>query len=1471
MTVMTMMKVMAVRTLLSVVLMWTSFGVFHRTETEATSPPAPPPPPPPEMCDLHVWYLDRVEEGVFSGDLTPVQLRIKARIESLIANTKDTNKSGHVSCSTLATFQNILSPAASQTSSKTGHEDSSSSSSSSSEKGSRGDNDSPEASSGTSSKSRTDKEDRNASRRQRDSDESKKDTLDTHGGKNEENVDGENSERSENNESDNDSTKKDQYARNEADGEENVEDKNTPSRSKKPDTDAAEDSDSTDEQHDTDADADNSDTHSDDDSDDNNEEQDEYDEIKIYAAVDDDDDEDEETSEDENDVKDDHHKDDKHDTTDEQEPFHDEAGLTDDSADDQDVIKQAMADQGESPTSTPSTDTTAEQSWDFTPALQCREESRTSTWLDHMFQPFVPPTNPSSISPSFNVFKRCATQTCVIGTRPKKRTRVSFIYCHYYHILSHLQRMRNKTEPQRIPVAYYIEQSCQLPHKCSWQCFYGMQKQQCVEHYHLQLNMSQASSTVDGSNQNGSHEDDGNRSDSHEVSDAAVKSDEMESDDKDSQEINEEEENTNNEQDKPPTYSPEESRETDANSNNDDNDDKTPKEIMNGSFDETELDDGLTDEEYSNEASGEEDSSDEKMENTHRETFDSGSKEEHESHKHPEAEKAQNINSDHHENQHGGNEGHKTFRLSEEELLRIEAMLQHKALEQETKIQSLEILIMRLQNQILNQKLNEQNGTSHLVHLENQILRIENELSKLNQSYVALQAENEMLKSRQNKYLALEHKSKEESKQISLPSNASEYFQLILVQQEKVTLLSELLKNQSSALHKLQSRSEQLEEQNQVLYQIVLNQTALISHVMHKLQELSEQTLKNQQETSHLKSVVDLQTASSSIINKLEHMLNEDSLKKGNPSAEAMSHQKSSEKSGSSSGHQDKNFSRILRFLKPEYSSKLQQQKCEDGENIRLCLYFSVIVSPCPPFRTLSWSSCQQMVSLIEPAKDVKMKRTTHEDSLNEQTVQKRTQPRVDEEKPDLVEIPSVRSASKEPETKSETHDQERANDTNTQPPAEMHPLPVTVEDGEDSGTTNTPPEDEGNRSETDNDEGKSTDSHQHKKPEADKKTDDQEQNAVKESKEKKEDTAKKTREQDTKNQDRAKTLSDSTGASNLKEKSSGTDRNTVDKVAGNEKQSSEPSNPPHSESSKKQQTDEKQDDGEQKDKPKTSSKKGGSEEEEGVSEEERKRKQEAEKALKLKQEAEAMQKKIQEADARRPAYWSSDNKKPKDCYDLYLRSPRGQARSGAYKVFVKGLNLYVSVLCDMKGGGWTVLLKREDGSLDFYRDWEDYKRGFGSSFGEQYLGNEVMHYLTNQDQYSLQVDLKDWQGNTRTATYRHFWLGDEEQYYQLHVLGYSGDAGDGLGKHDGMRFSTRDRDHDLLSQEQMGGSCARRFRGAGWYFRCYASNLMGQHYEGGSVPGKKFDGVAWKPWTGPSYSLKEVVLKVRPRGATGL
>ena len=72
-------------------------------------------------------------------------------------------------------------------------------------------------------------------------------------------------------------------------------------------------------------------------------------------------------------------------------------------------------------------------------------------------------------------------------------------------------------------------------------------------------------------------------------------------------------------------------------------------------------------------------------------------------------------------------------------------------------------------------------------------------------------------------------------------------------------------------------------------------------------------------------------------------------------------------------------------------------------------------------------------------------------------------------------------------------------------------------------------------------------------------------------------------------------------------------------------------------------------------------------------------------------------------------------------------------------------------MFCDQKaaGGGWTVLQKRLDGSVNFYLCWADYKGGFGNFKGEFWLGLDKINHLTNSGRYKLRVDVEDIEGNT--------------------------------------------------------------------------------------------------------------------------
>ena len=74
---------------------------------------------------------------------------------------------------------------------------------------------------------------------------------------------------------------------------------------------------------------------------------------------------------------------------------------------------------------------------------------------------------------------------------------------------------------------------------------------------------------------------------------------------------------------------------------------------------------------------------------------------------------------------------------------------------------------------------------------------------------------------------------------------------------------------------------------------------------------------------------------------------------------------------------------------------------------------------------------------------------------------------------------------------------------------------------------------------------------------------------------------------------------------------------------------------------------------------------------------------------------------------------------------------------------------------------------------------------------------------------------------------------------------------GDGMATHNGMRFSTFDRDHDTSYSI----NCATTFRGAWWYNTCLDANLNGLYLAGHHT--SFGDGMEWETWHGDYYSLK--------------
>ncbi|XP_062604380.1 ficolin-1-like [Saccostrea cucullata] len=171
-------------------------------------------------------------------------------------------------------------------------------------------------------------------------------------------------------------------------------------------------------------------------------------------------------------------------------------------------------------------------------------------------------------------------------------------------------------------------------------------------------------------------------------------------------------------------------------------------------------------------------------------------------------------------------------------------------------------------------------------------------------------------------------------------------------------------------------------------------------------------------------------------------------------------------------------------------------------------------------------------------------------------------------------------------------------------------------------------------------------------------------------------------------------------------------------------------------------------------------------------------------------------------------------------------------------------------------GGGWTTIQKREDGYLDFYRTWNEYKEGFGNVSKNYWLGNDAIYELTKNKDQELRVEQQRFNGVKAYALYSTFYVGNEDSKYKLTVSGYSGTAGDGLTSfHNGMKFTTKDQDND-----NYGSNCATDFHGAWWYSTCHQSNLNGQYAQSG-VSGPRYP--VWHHWKGWE-ALKQTVMMIR-------
>lgn len=171
-------------------------------------------------------------------------------------------------------------------------------------------------------------------------------------------------------------------------------------------------------------------------------------------------------------------------------------------------------------------------------------------------------------------------------------------------------------------------------------------------------------------------------------------------------------------------------------------------------------------------------------------------------------------------------------------------------------------------------------------------------------------------------------------------------------------------------------------------------------------------------------------------------------------------------------------------------------------------------------------------------------------------------------------------------------------------------------------------------------------------------------------------------------------------------------------------------------------------------------------------------------------------------------------------------------------------------------GGGWLVVQRRQDGSVDFNRNWVDYEHGFGSLTGEFWYGLRPLHCLTNQGQWEMRIDFTLTDGTKSCLSYSSFRVGPAFSNYQLSISGYKGNISkDPFTDYNinGRPFTTKDRDNDNWSK-----NCAISSAGSnagGWWYNACTNIFLNHQYK--SSYGMVID----KSWNALSFTE----MKIRP------
>ena len=194
---------------------------------------------------------------------------------------------------------------------------------------------------------------------------------------------------------------------------------------------------------------------------------------------------------------------------------------------------------------------------------------------------------------------------------------------------------------------------------------------------------------------------------------------------------------------------------------------------------------------------------------------------------------------------------------------------------------------------------------------------------------------------------------------------------------------------------------------------------------------------------------------------------------------------------------------------------------------------------------------------------------------------------------------------------------------------------------------------------------------------------------------------------------------------------------------------------------------------------------------------------------------------------------------RPKDCYDLKCyRVSKG--KDGPHTIYpsMSGLTS-LTVSCDQEtdGGGWIMLQRRVDGTVNFTRNWEEYKYGFGDhgdNTTELWLGNENVYQVLQSNgntEWELRIEADAFDGTSCWMVASDFRMNNEALRYSMdwdNVSASTDDLVANLKYHKSINFTTLDN-----YRRQTEKQCVDEYKGGWWYYyfgHCATIFLNGEY-----------------------------------------